>query len=273
MSLLDDFDQRVLDSYLGQIYLRIHLNEVHRMLYTPGYSTSGNEGRFRNAEAVSDAISGMLWVAPSFAFRDNDPPADNALAARLRANYWYARAITFRPFIQEILEFPHLNKKHLMEANSRTASPASRLDDMTPWTDPKRSVYGEIDLRLVGLAKKGIKALVESTRAFYGLGDHRPIILNVQWGNLLILSAAYRDPVLHAYVDERLLQTLFQRTIEFFRQSATGTSSLRTDMRILEGIQRELFSPSDSGITSSFFDREQAGASTPVSISSHLSGL
>ncbi|KAM0429105.1 hypothetical protein ACHAQK_011277 [Fusarium lateritium] len=190
MSLLDDFDQRILDSYLGQIYLRTHLNEVHRMLYTPGYSTGGSERRFRNAEAVSDAISGMLWLAPSFFFQEDDPPADETLAARLRANYWYARAITFRPFIQEILEFSHSNKRHVMEARARTASPASRLDDMTPWTDLKKSVYHEIDLRLVGLAKKGIKALVESTRAFYGLGDHRPIILNV-------FGTAHRQVILH----------------------------------------------------------------------------
>jgi hypothetical protein len=38
---------------------------------------------------------------------------------------------------------------------------------------------GDIDPQVVELAKKGIKALIESTRAFHGLGDKRPIITNV----------------------------------------------------------------------------------------------
>lgn len=42
-------------------------------------------------------------------------------------------------------------------------------------------------------------------------------------------------------VDEELLQVLFSRTIYFLRQSATATSSLRIDMFILEGLQRDLF--------------------------------
>ncbi|GKU22607.1 unnamed protein product, partial [Fusarium langsethiae] len=86
------------------------------------------------------------------------------------------------------------------------------------------------------------------TRAFHGLGDKRPIITNIfgtahtQWGNLLVPLAAFRDPVLHSYVDEELLQTLFHKTIKFLRQPATATSALRTDMRILEGLQKDLFS-------------------------------
>jgi hypothetical protein len=62
-----------------------------------------------------------------------------------------------------------------------------------------------------------------------------------QWGNLLVLSAAFKDPVLHQFVDEKLLRNLCDKTIRLLRQSATETSSLRTDMRILEGLQRDLF--------------------------------
>ena len=73
-----------------------------------------------------------------------------------------------------------------------------------------------------------------------------------QWGNLLVLSAAFKDPVLHEYVDEELLRTLFHKTIAFLRQSATTTSSLRIDMHILEGLQRDLFYAGDGRSNSSF---------------------
>lgn len=82
-----------------------------------------------------------------------------------------------------------------------------------------------------------------------------------QWGNLLVLSAAYKDPVLHQFVDEELLKNLFQRTILFFRQSSTETSSLRMDLYILEGLQRDLFHAPDAHPTSSF--SSYSGMQTP----------
>jgi hypothetical protein len=73
-----------------------------------------------------------------------------------------------------------------------------------------------------------------------------------QWGNLLVLSAAFKDPVLHSYVDEQLLRTLFHKTILFLQQSAAATSSLRTDMHILKGLQSDLFGTPDPRTNSSF---------------------
>jgi hypothetical protein len=77
----------------------------------------------------------------------------------------------------------------------------------------------------------------------------------------LVLSAAYKDPVLRRFVEEDLLRTLFHRTIAFLRQSSTATSSLRVDMRILEGLQRDLFLVPDPRTTSSF--SSQASVQTP----------
>lgn len=68
----------------------------------------------------------------------------------------------------------------------------------------------------------------------------------------MVLSAAFKDPILHQYVDEELLRNLFARTIHFFRISATATSALRTDLRILEGLQRDLFHQADRRTNSSF---------------------
>ncbi|KAH7461780.1 hypothetical protein FOMA001_g18778 [Fusarium oxysporum f. sp. matthiolae] len=248
MSLLEGFNQRILDSYPGQLYLRTHLNSIHRMFYAPEDPAKPGKDKFRNVGVVSDAVSGMHWVAPSFAFREDDPPADDILAARLRAKYWGAQVITYRPFIRQILQFSHSIKNHASSPNFPSVSSEFRQDITAPVIHPKARTHGDIDPQVVELAKKGIKALIESTRAFHGLGDKRPIITNVfgtahaQWGNLLILSAAFRDPILYIYVDEELLRTLFHKTIQFLRQSATATSALRTDMHILEGLQRDLFS-------------------------------
>jgi len=264
MSLLEGFNQRILDSYPGQLYLRTHLNSIHRMFYAPEDPAKAGKDKFRNVGVVSDAVSGMHWVAPSFAFREDDPPADDILAARLRAKYWGAQVITYRPFIRQILQFSHSIKNHASSPNFPSVSSEFRQDVTAPVIHPKARTIGDIDPQVVELAKKGIKALIESTRAFHGLGDKRPIITNIfgtahaQWGNLLVLSAAFRDPVLHSYVDEELLRTLFHKTIQFLRQSATATSALRTDMHILEGLQRDLFSY-DPRTNSSF----SSGTSAP----------
>lgn len=63
---------------------------------------------------------------------------------------------------------------------------------------------------------------------------------------MLVLSAACRDPILSDFVDEGLLRILFEKTIYFLRQSATATSSLRIDMHILEGLQRDLYPDTES---------------------------
>jgi hypothetical protein len=259
MGILYPSDQRILDSYLGQLYLRTHLNSIHRMFYAPddpGQPPPGD--KFRNVGLVADAVSGMHWVAPSFAFREDDPPANDILSARLRAKYWGAQVITYRPFIRQILQF-----SHKMNNNSSTSPELHPFNEfrqgiIAPVIQPGTRNAGDIDPQVVDYARKGIKALIESTRAFHGLDERRPIITNIfgtahaQWGNLLVLSAAFRDPILHAEVDEELLRTLFHRTIIFFRQSVTATSSLKLDLHILEGLHRDLFSAADARTNSSF---------------------
>ncbi|KAJ3453294.1 hypothetical protein MRS44_017541 [Fusarium solani] len=261
MSLLEGFNQRVLDSYPGQLYLRTHLNSIHRMFYAPeDTSKAGKAGKdkFRNVVVVSDAVSGMHWVAPSFAFREDDPPADDILAARLRAKYWGAQVITYRPFIRQILQFSQFVKNHASSPYLSSVSSEFHQGIITPLIHPKPRTHSDIDPQVIELAKKGIKALIESTRAFHGLREKRPIITNVfgtahaQWGNLLVLSAAFKDPVLHSYVDEQLLRILFHKTILFLQQSAAATSSLRTDMHILKGLQSDLFGTPDPRTNSSF---------------------
>ncbi len=68
-----------------------------------------------------------------------------------------------------------------------------------------------------------------------------------QWGNLITLSAVFRDPTLSGYVDEQLLKELFARTISFFKVIAYPTSALHIDLRILEGLERELWGKPNGG--------------------------
>lgn len=180
MSLLEGYEQRVLDSYPGQLYLRTHLNSIHRMFYAPeDPNKKGGKEQFRNVDLVSDAVSGMHWVAPSFAFKEDDAPAEDLLSARLRAKYWGAQVITYRPFVRQILHFSHSVKNHPSSPNFPTVSSEFRQDVIAPKIHPNTRSHGDIDPSVVELASKGIKALIESTRAFHRLGDKRPIITNV----------------------------------------------------------------------------------------------
>lgn len=178
MSLLEGFDQSILDSYPGQLYLRTHLNSIHRMFYAPEDPSKPGSEKFRNVELVADAVSSMHWVAPSFAFKEDDDPAEEILAARLRAKYWGAQMITYRPFIRQILQFTHTMKNH---PSSPNPEPYTEFRDgiIAPTIHPSTKTINEIDQAVVELARKGIKALIESTRAFHNVGHPRPIITNV----------------------------------------------------------------------------------------------
>lgn len=178
MSLLQDVDQRVLDSYPGQLYLRKHLNSIHHLFYAPEDLLDPDkqcENKLNSVDLVAEAVLGMGWVAPRFAFKEDDPPAGDILSARLRGKYWGAQVITYRPFVRMILEFNHGRKTQLSSPQMtefRQGNVYSRIASGA-------KTIGEFDPKVIELARKGIKALVESTRAFHGLGEKRPIITNV----------------------------------------------------------------------------------------------
>ncbi|KOS20296.1 Xylanolytic transcriptional activator xlnR [Escovopsis weberi] len=248
MRLLEGFEQRVLDSYLGQLYLRKHLNSIHRLFYSPDDKNRVESEEFKtkvkNVDIVSLGVSDMSWVPQSFAFHEEDGPASDILAARLRAKYWGAQVITYRPFVRQILQWSFEKEFH----PGRPSIIWSGLrDGIAPNIPTSTTATSDLPPAIVELAEKGIKALIESTRAFHGLGQTRPIITNVfgtahaQWGNMLVLTAAFKDPILNQFVNKALLRGLFEKTLYFFRQSATTTSSLKIDMLILEGLYKDLF--------------------------------
>ncbi|KAG9250644.1 uncharacterized protein F5Z01DRAFT_353698 [Emericellopsis atlantica] len=241
MCLVYGYEQRVLESYLGQIYLRKHLNRIHRHLYTPGRPDTCQD-LFKQVSTLAEAVSDMRWVPTSYEFGGDDPPATDILAARFRAKYWGTQVLEYRPFVHHILHLPHAPPQHPRRPNCDIIQGTT-----SPDIDNGAKSASDIDPSLIAQASQGIKALVESTRAFHNIEGGRPIITNVfgtahaQWGNVLVLSAAFRNPVLQQFISEELLKDLFERTMCFLRQSATSGSTLLEDLRVLECVYGELF--------------------------------
>ncbi|KAL1840440.1 hypothetical protein VTJ49DRAFT_478 [Mycothermus thermophilus] len=235
------FDQHVLQSYLAQLYLRKSLNQIHGMLYNPEKPLPATVAAGSNIIDYIQSLLDMRFVPPEFKFDINDPPAGDILSARLRAKYWGAQVITYRPFVRQILE--HNFQRTMALEGQMPASVDFRSGVVVPVIGPDEKIPAE----MIEYARKGVRALIESTRAFHGLKEKRFIVTNVfgtahaQWGNLLTLSAVFRDPTLKEYVDEDLLKHLFNRTISFFRVIAHPSSALYIDLRILEGLERELW--------------------------------
>ncbi|KAK4149959.1 hypothetical protein C8A00DRAFT_46542 [Chaetomidium leptoderma] len=261
------FEEHVLQSYLAQLYLRKSLNQIHGILYNPEIPLHGpSSAPGSNIIEYIQTSLDMRFVPPEFKFMRNDPPAGDILAARLRAKYWGAHVITYRPFVRQILE------ANFQKTSDESPMPASdfRSGVVVPVIGPDK----EIPPQMIEYAVKGVQALIESTRAFHGLKEKRFIITNVfgtahaQWGNLLTLAAVFRDPTLSGFVHEDILKELFFRTISFFKIIAHPTSALHVDLRILEGIERELWGkPSNADMmdhpTGSSFSSSASGGPPP----------
>ncbi|KAG6005820.1 hypothetical protein E4U21_007592 [Claviceps maximensis] len=263
MCMVEGFNQNVLDSYPAQLYLRTHLNCIHRVFYAPeknpkDVNPEKLDPKFKNVGSVADAVSDMKWVTKSFVFNEDDPPAGDLLTARLRAKYWGAQVITYRPFIRQILQWSDPRQDENSASPDQLAASEFHHGVRTSSAPCPIKSPTEIPEEVKEYAKRGIKALIESTRALHNLGPERPIITNVfgtahaQWGNLLVLSACTRTSILREWVSMDLLQVLFVRTIDFLRQSSTRTGCLRIDMLILEGVARDLFGPGNTGSSGGF---------------------
>lgn len=177
MRLLQGFEQRVKDSYLGQLYLRKHLNSIHRLFYSPDDKDPVELDKFKNVDLVSLGVSTMGWVPETFDFVESDGPANDILAARLRAKYWGAQVITYRPFVRQILQWSFEKEFHPTSPNIILSE--FRNGIIAPHIPASTTATSDLPPSISELASKGIKALIESTRAFHGLGKDRPIITNV----------------------------------------------------------------------------------------------
>ncbi|KAM5361282.1 hypothetical protein ACJA88_014523 [Fusarium oxysporum] len=102
MRLLDGFNKRVCDGYVAQIHLRKQLNHIYQRICTPELSADARHTKLGELSGMPNVISELHWVLPRFACEDGNTRND-VPAARLRAKYWGAQVVTYRPFIQQII--------------------------------------------------------------------------------------------------------------------------------------------------------------------------
>lgn len=111
-----------------------------------------------------DSIPNMSTVAPSMVWSESDPPANEILAARLRAKYYGTEVITYRPFLKMVM-----NRPSRISSGFSTEEP----DDSIPLEN--------ISPKIMNYTKLCIRAMENSTRAFHGMEGGRLIVTNV-WG-------------------------------------------------------------------------------------------
>ncbi|KAI9054108.1 hypothetical protein LZ554_001279 [Drepanopeziza brunnea f. sp. 'monogermtubi'] len=269
MTQEDDFDENVLRHYMKQIMLRKHLNHIHSMFYKPDNGSNSLSPTVKSHKVHHPTIEANMQGLDEYVQADNknwayevDEPAKDILTARLRAKYFGAKVITYRHYVLKFLE--RSSGTSGMQAGEFFANVQA------PVVNPNASRIEDFDPKAVKYAEAGIKALIQSTTAFYGLGDptkERLIVTNVwgtahaQWGNMVTLHAAYMDvflrPMVLKHANENYLRMLTEKTIGFLRLNSTPSSALHSDIKILMCIAAKtgLMGPSASqgpGTNSSF---------------------
>ncbi|KAJ5964697.1 uncharacterized protein N7479_004573 [Penicillium vulpinum] len=260
--------------YSAQIHLRKVLNRVHTDLYKVE-----KQGQTRWSSTVQEALSLNLdlWrksLPQSMQWEENDPPANEINAARMRAKYYGARYIIHRPLLYHALHYGHTGARvgpvgqslvdsptsqqlspSMLHSAARAPAMARMSSDMgsmpaavsTDWQPPKVRLH-ELPKKLKAACDICIKSAIKSTEAFDGVGGHRLVVTNIfgtahaQFGNMLVLSATYMSS-LKELVEKDQLERLLTRTIGFLVQSANISPTLRADARILTEIHNKIFNP------------------------------
>lgn len=176
-----ELSDAVVHSYLAQLYLRKRLNDIHGLLYDPAKQKAMMLD-VPEDKSIIDHIEQVLlhetsWLHPSYQFSPEDPPSKDILAARIRAKFWGAQNITYRPFIRQILYFSY-NRRNIMQSPQAITGDISN-DGSVPHINPTARTVTDIHPSILEYAKNGINALIKSTEAFHNLEDKRFIITNV----------------------------------------------------------------------------------------------
>lgn len=248
----DHFDLIHIESYMTQLHLRKHLNQLHTMFYKPEESDESQTSKtshFRTIEAVEANLESIKESLVKMNWDENDKPAKDILGARLRAKYYGAKVITYRSFVLRILINSAEKSPKMQSRQVKSIINEYKFGIIDPEIDNSGTRKEEPDPKYLELAERGINALIKSTTAFHGLGDpgiSRLIVTNVwgtahaQWGNVLTLLAAYNDPTLKRYIDEKILQSLLKKTLAFLEMNMHDGSALHVDYSILKHVGRLL---------------------------------
>lgn len=251
--------------YLAQIALRKLLNRVHSELYKQRKSPTDITRSLNIAHELDFQLEQWkIHLPEQLRWDESDEPSGNINAARLRAKYFGARYIIHRPFVFLSIHGgprPQFNnqfspKVSQGENDSQHPSPIAAV------STPVHSTFTGASARKASMAiasdeyapthkttveescRKCLDAAVQSTRAFhaFSVNEFRPVITNVfgtahaQFGNLLVLQAAYNSTQLKELVDGQQLENLFVRTLAWYRTLAPISPALKRDLHILEGV-------------------------------------
>ncbi|KAI9865722.1 MAG: hypothetical protein M1813_002180 [Trichoglossum hirsutum] len=253
--------------YLAQITLRKLLNRVHSELYKEN-KDSKHAGWSTESAAELDWQLGQ-WknvLLQQLRWEDDEPPPADIKAARLRAKYYEAQYIIHQPFLHHTLHplVPHSTYPVLLEeassqlpgrlSNQSSPTNLAALPANAAFESTGRrgivmalpeSAAGVVDKSVIDACKSCIGAAIQSTKAFHGVRG-RPIVTNIfgtahaQFGNLLVLQAAYRSQLLRPIVHPDDLKYLMEETIQFFRHLAPISPTLHIDAAILESSMKTL---------------------------------
>jgi hypothetical protein len=180
----------------------------------PKSISAGREPKyFPTIEAVQQSLDSIPVWAPNMRWDENDPPASDILGARLRAKFYGAQNITYRHFVLKILD-------HSASKGNNMPSDTVNTEFVDGIQVPNiiKGVKGMegIDSKVLEYASLCIKALINSTTAFHGLGDpgsDRLIVTNI-WGT----AHAYDSP--SPYPKLRALTNKVQTMGQFARPSS-----------------------------------------------------
>lgn len=252
--------------YLAQIALRKLLNRVHSELYKQRKSPTDITRSLGIAHELDYQLEQWkLHLPEPLRWNESDEPSADINAARLRAKYFGARYIIHRPFVylaihpeahRALEKYQNSPRISQGEPGSHHASPIAAA------STPVQSGFSGANARKPSMAigpdeyapthkntveescKKCLDAAVQSTKAFhaFSVSDNRPVITNVfgtahaQFGNLLVLQAAYNSTKLKELVNGQQLEGLFVRTLDWYRTLAPISPALGRDLHILEGV-------------------------------------
>lgn len=241
----DDYDN-ILIYYTAQLFLRRKLNQIHREMY-------GSDCLSQSLDQVRGTLGSYELLLHSwreslpdgYKWDDQEKPADNILAARLRAKYYGARYLVNRPFLDYAL--------HIMPAikDGRSVRDVARDVHGEPRHEADvhifEAIQGMSESEIWRACRRCIEAAIQSTVAFDGVPEHDLIVTNIhgtahaQFGNMLVLSAAYYSKNLNSLVPSDRFKGLLERTVAFLRRAAAISPTCRVDSEILEELHWRSF--------------------------------
>lgn len=173
----DDFAQsdNVSFHFASQVYLRIQLNRIHEHLYGPCHERRSPAEIWYVPHDHEAAIETWREKLPAdMSWDPEDAPPTNILDAHLRANYWAARYLINRPFLDYILH----TRPHPRLAADGAASHHHRNPHHEAESHLFRAIAEMSEEKVMMGCRSCVKAAEKSTIAFDNVPGHM-VVTNI----------------------------------------------------------------------------------------------